>query len=137
MNPTLLRGARCSTLVVSMTLAGVPGVAVAQESNAASDESPSLSVVYYPSSDLVSINSHSTPLQRILNEISRPVFLTVKPLEPIPDRLVSVEIDKLSVEDAVRQLLSRALRQLKDLFDETGSLRLPARDLGHEELSDG
>ena len=38
-------------------------------------------------------------------------------------------------EDAVRQLLSRALRQLKNSLDETGSLRLPDRHLGDEDLS--
>ena len=98
-------GARCSTVIVLMTLVIFTGVATAQDPSAASDAPPSLSVVYYPSADLVSIESHDTPLRRILNQISRPVFLTVHLLEPIPNRLVSVQIDQLPLKDALRQLL--------------------------------
>lgn len=98
-------GARCSTVLVLMTLAAFTGVTAAQGPSAASDAPPSLSVVYYPSTDLVSINSHATPLRRVLSDISRPVFFTVNLLEPIPHQLVSVEIDQLPLKDALRQLL--------------------------------
>lgn len=40
-------------------------------------------------------------------------------------------------EDAVRQLLTRALRQLKTSFGETESLNLPERSLREEGLADG
>ena len=100
-----LPGARCSAVVVLMTLVAFTGVAAAQDPSAAADAPPSLSVVYYPSTDLVSIESHDTPLRRILSDISRPVFFTVHLLEPIPNELVSVEIDQLPLKDALRQLL--------------------------------
>ena len=97
---------RCATVVALLTLAVCcTGGAAAQDAATASTAPPSLSVVYDASTDLVSIDSHDTPLHQILEELSRPAVLTVELLEPIPDQLVSVEIHELSLEEAIRQLV--------------------------------